>query len=102
MSIGTGRSIGGLVAAEVIYDATKLAPRGLPSKHEAIPAAQEACTGDLECSEPARILRGREIEGVPKGDGREDSRSCHRLQQGQLLRLHRPLRIGREGSRVSQ
>jgi hypothetical protein len=59
-------------------------------------------TGDLECSEPARILRGREIEGVPKGDGREDSRSCHRLQQGQLLRLHRPLRIGREGSRVSQ
>jgi len=42
---GSGSSGGGLVAAEVVYDATKLTPRGLPSKHEAIPATQEACRG---------------------------------------------------------
>jgi hypothetical protein len=61
MSIGTGRGIGGLVAAEVVYDATKLAPRGLPSKHEAIPAAQEAWHGR------SRMLRTSEN---PQGGGR--------------------------------
>jgi hypothetical protein len=60
MSIRTGRGIGGLVAAEVVYDATKLAPRGLPSEHEAIPAAQEAWHGR------SRMLRTSEN---PQGAG---------------------------------
>jgi len=58
---GSGRGGGGL--AELVYDATKLSPCGLPPKHEAIPA----------------------------GNGGEDSSCRYRLQQRQLLRLHRPL-----------
>ena len=86
---GSGRGGGGF--AELVYDATKLSPRGLPSKHEAIPAARTTGVGDLACSE-------REFAGdtglyqalLPAGDSGEDSRSRYRLQQRQLLRLHRP------------
>lgn len=99
MSIGLRGSCsggGGPVAAEVVYDATKLAPRGLPPKHEAIPAAQEAWRWRSRMLENPQEAKGD--CGVPEGDGGEDSRSCHRLHQGQLLRLHRLLRIGRDGS----
>jgi hypothetical protein len=37
---------------------------------------------------------------LPAGDGGEDSRGRHRLQQRQLLRLHRPLGFGRDGSLI--
>jgi len=87
---GSGRGGGGL--AEVVYDATKLSPRGLPSKHEAIPAARTTGVGDLACSEREFAGDTRLYQALlPAGDSGEDSRGRYRLQQRQLLRLHRPL-----------
>jgi len=50
---GSGRGGGGL--AELVYDATKLSPCGLPPKHEAIPAAK---TTGVRCGR-SNMLRAR-------------------------------------------